>query len=361
MATKKKYEQVEGIEIANPLYDVVFKRLMDNSRVASYFIETFIGEKVESITMLTKESPAFKWSRKFEKLNLTQEELDRLKKLTIIQLDFVATIKTETGEYKKVLIEIQKARNTMDVMRFRHYLAEHYKRKDTVTLKDKTSEAILPIITIYLLGFNLKETDAVVIGVKHNTKDLRTQKLIEVKIPFIEYLTHDCYVIQLGRITGAMKTRVDKVLSVFEQKYFIDEKKITKKYPHSADDAVVELMLDILEHVSADPAQRAEIELEWASHELLSALVMEKDKKITIQAKDIESLKKEKASLKKEKATLAKDNASLAKENAAKDNRITTLAEEKAALTKENADMAEENAAMAKELAELKNRLGINQ
>ena len=38
MATAKKKIAVEGIEIANPLYDVVFKRLMENTHVATYFI-----------------------------------------------------------------------------------------------------------------------------------------------------------------------------------------------------------------------------------------------------------------------------------------------------------------------------------
>ncbi len=43
--------------------------------------------------------------------------------------DFIATIKTENGGYKKILIEIQKARNLIDLMRFRNYLAEQYKKK----------------------------------------------------------------------------------------------------------------------------------------------------------------------------------------------------------------------------------------
>ena len=49
-------QQVEGLEIANPLYDVVFKRLMENERISRYFIETFIDEEIESITMVAQES-----------------------------------------------------------------------------------------------------------------------------------------------------------------------------------------------------------------------------------------------------------------------------------------------------------------
>ena len=311
MATSRKDEQIEGVEIANPLYDVVFKRLMENTRVAKYFVETFIGEKVEDITMLTHESVVFKWSRKFEKVELSQEELDRLKQLTVIRLDFVATVKTDDGDYKKVLIEIQKARDNTDVMRFRYYLAEQYKRKDAIPAKGKTAHEPLPIITIYLLGFNLPETDAVVISVKRNFQDVIANRALKVKIPFIEYLTHDSYIVQLGRITGKMQTRTEHVLSVFEQRYFIDAKKKTsKKYPHVTDDKVVRLMLEILEHACADPEQRAEIELEWMSHEVLNSLVVTKDKALKKALKVIAE---------KENTIAEKDNTIAEKEKTIED------------------------------------------
>jgi hypothetical protein len=41
--------------IANPIYDMVFKRLMENRRVARFFIETLIGEQVEEIAMVPQE------------------------------------------------------------------------------------------------------------------------------------------------------------------------------------------------------------------------------------------------------------------------------------------------------------------
>ena len=106
MARQKKIDiaQIEGIEIANPLYDVVFKHLMENYRVATFFIESFIGEKIESITMLKSESTIFKWLKNYERLYLTREDKERIKDLTVIRLDFVATVRTKDGEYKKILI-----------------------------------------------------------------------------------------------------------------------------------------------------------------------------------------------------------------------------------------------------------------
>jgi hypothetical protein len=316
---------LKGIEIANPLYDVVFRRLMENTRVACYFIETFIGEKIESLTMLAQEITTFKWSKKFDKANFTPEELEQLKQLTVIRLDFVATIKTATGEYKKVLIEIQKARENTDIMRFRSYIAQHYNRTDTITVDGVTKTVPLPIITIYLLGFDLPETEAIVIRVSRTYHDMIKNEAMHIKISLAECLTHDSYIVQLRRIDGKMKTRLEKVLSVFEQRYFIDtKKKITKNYPHATDDKIVRLMLQILEHAGADPEQRAEIEREWLSLEVLNALVKDRDKRIREMGKELVKKDREIETKDKEIETKDKEIETKDKEIETKDKELET-------------------------------------
>ena len=296
-------KEMKDIEIANPLYDVVFKQLMENNRVAAYFIESFIGEKIENLTLVTTEIPVLKWSKKYEKMNLTEEELERLKNHTVIRLDFAATIKTAGGDYKKVLIEIQKARDTDDVERFRQYLAENYKRKDSINKNNKSVKTHIPIITIYLLGFNLSETDVIAFRIGRSYYNLIEKTSMNVKVAFAELLTHDSYMVQLGRITGKMKTRMEKVLSVFEQRYFVDsKKKTTKKYPHTTEDQTVQLMLQILEHAAADPELRAEIEEEWISHDLMNKMVGDRDKKLKEKDKTIAKNEKTITNLKKARA-----------------------------------------------------------
>ena len=346
MANKKK---IEGIEIANPLYDTVFKFLMENERVSTYFIETFIGEKIESLSLVAVECPVFKWAKKYEKSNITPEDLERLKQLTVIRLDFAATIQTANGEFKKVLIEIQKAKDSADVMRFRHYLAENYKRKDSIIEDNKRQTAPLPIITIYLLGFNLHETEAVAFRVGRSYYDMIDKKAMNVKVTFAEYLTHDSYIVQIGRITGKTKTRLEKILSVFEQRYFINsETKITKNYPHTTDDATVNLMLEILRRAGADPEIRSEIEIEWASYELLNTMVLDKDKKIKELDK---ALAKEKKARVKEKKTLAEKKKELAKEKENREEKEKELAKEK-----ENREEKEKELAKEKENREEKEK-----
>src|SRR5436190_7762229 len=154
--------------IANPIYDVVFKRLMENDKVAKFFIGTLLDETVEEIQVKPQE---FTYT-------------DELAGLAVFRLDFIATIKTKEGDFKKVLIEIQKARNQMDLLRFRNYLAEHYKKEETVG-EDKI---ILPITTIYILGYKLAELDSPCIKVERNYKDLISKTDIDVKCDFVEKL-----------------------------------------------------------------------------------------------------------------------------------------------------------------------------
>ena len=97
--------------IANPIYDVVFKKMMENDKVAKFFISTLLEQTIETIEVKPQE---------FTYVN-------ELVGVAVFRLDFIATIKTKSGELKKILIEIQKAKNLIDVMRFRNYLAEHYK------------------------------------------------------------------------------------------------------------------------------------------------------------------------------------------------------------------------------------------
>lgn len=123
--------------IANPIYDVVFKRMMENEKVANFFIGTLLEETIETIEVKPQE------------FTYTNELIG----IALFRLDFIATIKTKSGDLKKVLIEIQKAKNQIDLMRFRNYLAEQYKKEDEIN-GEKT---ILPITTIYILGFKLPD------------------------------------------------------------------------------------------------------------------------------------------------------------------------------------------------------------
>jgi hypothetical protein len=245
--------------IANPIYDTVFKRMMENERVAKFFIGTLLEQHIEAVEVKPQE---FTYS-------------NELAGLAVFRLDFIATIKTKTGEYKKVLIEIQKARNEIDLMRFRNYLGEQYKKEDNVN----NEKQALPITTMYILGFTLPEIKSACIRVERNYKDLITQTIIEEKSDFVEKLTHDCYIVQVDRITNRYQTKLDKLLSVFEQRNFIDEKKITKQFLHPTDNKEVKTITDILHHSGTNPEERKQIEDEQEAWRSVNAMFATKEKK----------------------------------------------------------------------------------
>ena len=245
--------------IANPIYDVVFKRMMENEKVVKFFIGTLLDQTIETVELKPQE---FTYS-------------DGLVGIAVFRLDFIATIKTESGEYKKVLIEIQKAKNQIDLMRFRNYLAEQYKKEDTIN----DEKVALPITTIYILGFKLPEILTSCIKVERKYRDLINKVTLETKSDFVEKLTHDSYVVQVERITDRYSTKLDKLLSVFEQTNFVDDFKIIKEFNHTADLEEVKIMTDILHHSGTDPKEKKKIETEQEAWRSINALFSDKEKK----------------------------------------------------------------------------------
>ena len=263
--------------IANPIYDVVFKRMMENERVAKFFIGTLLEQNIESVQVKPQE---YTYEGEFEEndpkaIEIIEERIKKRYNIWVFRLDFIATIKTETGEYKKVLIEIQKAKNQIDLMRFRNYLAEQYKKEDTVD----NEKLILPITTIYILGFTLPEIETPCLKVERNYSDQINKKILNTKSDFVEKLTHDCYVVQVERITDRYQTKLDKLLSIFEQKNFVDDKKIIKEFNHEVDIEEMKIATEILNHAGTDPQQKKKIETEQEAWRTVNAMFEDKEKK----------------------------------------------------------------------------------
>lgn len=245
--------------IANPIYDVVFKRLMENDKVAKFFIGTLLEQTIESVEIKPQE--------------LTYS--DELIGLAVFRLDFIATIITETGETKKILIEIQKAKNLFDLMRFRNYLAEQYKKEDIIN----NQKVILPITTIYILGFTLPEIKTACLKVERNYIDKVNKTSISTKSDFVEKLTHDSYIVQIDRITNVYQTKLDKLLSIFEQSNFVDDGIMVKEYLHEVDSEELKISTDILHYACTNPVERKKIETEqeaWRTFDALTGNIKEK-------------------------------------------------------------------------------------
>jgi hypothetical protein len=199
------------MEIANPIYDVVFKYLMEDNAIARLIISTIIKQNVVSLEFRPQESTL---------------ELD-IGSITVYRLDFSAKIETPQGD-KIVLIEIQKAKFPTDIMRFRKYLGEQYKsneniqkvkikRKHEGKLVEVEEEKAIPILSIYFLGYALEHFKAPVIRVQRECYDDASDEKLEGQEEFIECLTHDSYIIQVPYLRDDHKTEVEKMLGVFDQ------------------------------------------------------------------------------------------------------------------------------------------------
>ncbi|MFZ2957626.1 MAG: hypothetical protein WA705_12105, partial [Candidatus Ozemobacteraceae bacterium] len=234
--------------IANPIYDVVFKRLMEDKKIARFFIETLTGETITDIQVKPQEFTFYKEIKATDdprKLEEIREKIYGLYGLSVYRLDFIATIKTPNNEYKKVLIEIQKAKKAVDLMRFRNYLGDQYRKTDEIETPDGKVKEALPIRTIYLLGFKLPEIETSLVKVERQYIDLIDHKVLNQTSPFIEKLSHDCFVVQLPRIQPRLKTRIEKLLTVFEQANFLGDQETVKDYPYIIDEEAIKSMIDL--------------------------------------------------------------------------------------------------------------------
>ena len=201
------------MKIANPIYNVVFKYLMDDNKIAKLMISKIIGEEIESLDFQPKES--------IVKIGHPTTDNEKVTaSFTVYRLDFAAKIKISGGGCKQVLIEIQKAKLPTDIMRFRKYLGQQYftdKNITTINIKGEIRKTALPIVSIYFLGHPLDFETAPVIKVNRNYIDLATGELLKNKEEFIDCLSHDSYVIQIPELTGKRRNELEQMLSIFDQ------------------------------------------------------------------------------------------------------------------------------------------------
>jgi hypothetical protein len=194
--------------IANPLYDVVFRYMMEDNKVAKLFLSAIIGEEIEELIFKPTE-----YSRKIED-----------KDITVTQMDFSAKIRLENGDYRLILIELQKSKYFFQIMRFRRYLGKQYQNPENFyTVAEREEKYGLPIYPIYILGEAFTEEKIPVIQVRRDYIDAATQEKILEKYPFIEALTHDATVIQIPYLKENRRTVLEQFLEIFDQTKKSDE------------------------------------------------------------------------------------------------------------------------------------------
>ena len=192
------------MRIANPIYDVVFKYLLDDEKVARLVLSALLGKEVLAL--------------KFRPTEVRQEaSRPDGTQLLVLRMDFAATVRLEDGSRKLVLIEVQKARSAWDVQRFRRYLATNYASPENVYLDEDGRKQSLPILTIYFLGEGLECVDVPILRINRKYTDVSTGDEVPIPDPFVEALTHDSIVVQINRLKHRRRTELERLLEVFDQ------------------------------------------------------------------------------------------------------------------------------------------------
>ena len=291
--------------IANPIYDVVFKYLLEDIEIARELLSMILGEDIISIELKPQET--------------TTETAGN--NINILRFDFKAVIKTNTGEVKKVLIELQKAKQVLDVMRFRRYLADNYKKEDEVQSDNgELEKRPLPIVTIYFLGFPLDNIHRGVVKVNREYRDVITQELLEVKEDFVELLTHDSYLIQIRLLVGKSRTQLERVLQVFSPEYKTQDKH-QMDFRGDVNEPLVKKMIDRLGRAIASDDIREKMDVEDEIDRIfergLKKVAAEKDKIIAekdqeLEAKDQELVEeRQKVEMERQKAETERQKAEI--------------------------------------------------
>ena len=193
--------------IANPIYDIVFKKLMEDHEIARGILERILETQIEQLSFASQEYT-------------TSVEEGRL---TFFRLDFTARIYTPDG-WKQVMIELQKARLETDVERFRGYLGEEYRRVNEVRhSQGMVLRQGLPIITVYFFGYTIDPRLPGAFKITRHYADLITGEELPMRSEVMERLTHDSYAIQIPKLGTEKRNDVEELLAIFRQDHPADE------------------------------------------------------------------------------------------------------------------------------------------
>ena len=191
------------IHVANPIYDSVFKYIMEDERIAKTMLSALLKKEVVHVTV-----------RPHEYSNTTRDTL------SMFRIDFAATVREREGNEIKdriVLIELQKTWLNTETLRFRQYLGAQYSNKNNIREAEDKGFAY-PMVAVYLLGHRVGNIKEPIVYVNHDVFDYNGNVVEDGNIePFVESLTHNSIIVQIPLLHGNVNNRLEKVLSVFDQ------------------------------------------------------------------------------------------------------------------------------------------------
>lgn len=265
------------IHIANPVYDAVFKYLVEDERIAKILLSALLKKEIVKVEI-----------RPHEYSNVTENAI------SMFRIDFSALVREEDGKEHLVLIELQKTWVETETLRFRQYLGAQYGSKCNMSEDDKYG---IPMVAVYLMGHRVGDIEEPVLYTSHRSYDYNGRPVTRgLPNPFVESLTHDNIIVQIPLLHGQVNNRLEKILSVFDQtKANKDDKKtLLIDEDEYANDEEMRYIVHRLTAAAANAQMRQDMNVEDEYYSVIekrdTALlkaqkaIEEKDK--TIEAKD---------------------------------------------------------------------------
>ena len=267
------------IRVANPIYDSVFKYLMEDERIARTVLSALLKKEVVEVQI-----------RRNEYTNGYRDNI------SMFRIDFGARIREKDGSLRLILIELQKTWLETETLRFRQDLGAQYANPENMVHEEERPPYGLPMVAVYILGHKVGNINVPVLYVNHKSYDYDGHEVTEgLPDPFVDSLIHDSIIVQIPLLHGQINNRLEKVLSVFDQtnKEKDNRQMVELDEANYQDDADMQYILRRLIMASADAQLRQDMNVEdeyFQAIEDRDTAIMSRDK--VIKEKDNQILQK---------------------------------------------------------------------
>ena len=282
------------IHVANPIYDSVFKYLMEDERIARTILSALLKKEVVEVQI-----------RRNEYTNGFRDNI------SMFRIDFGARIREDDGSLRLILIELQKTWLDTETLRFRQYLGAQYANKENMVHEEMRPPYGIPMVAVYILGHRVGNINVPVLYVNHKSYDYDGHEVTQgLPDPFVDSLVHDSIIVQIPLLHGQINNRLFKVLSVFDQ---TNKEKDNRQVVELDDanyegDADMQYILRRLFKASSDAKLRQDMNVEdefFQAIEDRDTAIMSRNK--MIKEKNQQLLQKDQQLLQKDQQLLQKD------------------------------------------------------
>ena len=295
--------------IPNPIYDVVFRYLMEDTDSAMIVLSTLINERIKKLYL----EPLTHSEKKEIQTEIEIQDPKTKDDIKLFHLDFTALIELPDGSEELIMIELQKASEPDDIFRFKRYISKNFQKKQKKEITDPKTQAIetinkpIRLIPIFILNFRIEnEINDLLIKTNRIKTGIFKNKNLQKHNEFIDNLSYDIWIVQLPNLHNVFeedykndeyKQKLYTLLKLFDQKSKVKDNEhrlriIRKIFPGFLD--------RVIKRIQAASINNPDLEDQmFAEDEYLKTLI-KRDNKITFLEELLD--KKDKALEDKDKA-----------------------------------------------------------